>query len=96
MSQENVEIVRGLFPGPFDLARALDDPQEGEGLRVLVEQVMEPGSVDAGVGQLGEVVGDGEFLAGGHGDPPGCLVVGEDYQKSASFTTFRRPIRVFS
>ena len=84
---EVLDVVPGVGPG--------DDRTDGDGDDV--EEFVEAGAVDAGVGQVGEVVGDGEFLVGGHGDPPWCLGVEvEDYQKLGPFTTFRRPIRVSS
>ena len=84
---EVLDVVPGVGPG--------DDGADGDGDDV--EEFVESGAVDAGVGQLGEVVGDGEFWVGRHGGPPWCLgVEEEDYQKLVSSTTLRRPIRVSS
>ena len=69
---EVLDVIPGLGPG--------DDGADGDGDDV--EEFMEPGAVDAGVGQLGEMMSDGEFLAGRHGDPPWDLGIEEDYQKS--------------
>ena len=81
---EVLDVVPGVGPG--------DDGADGDGHDV--EQFVEPGAVDAGVGQFGEVVG-GRFPFGGHGGPPWCLgVEQEDYQKFEPRTTFRRPIKV--
>ena len=81
---EVLDVIPGVGPG--------DDGADGDGDDI--EQFVEPGAVDAGVGQPGEVVGDGEFLVGSHGDPPEFLGIEEDYQKLGPSTTFRRHIRV--
>ena len=58
-----------------------------------IEEFVESGAVDAGVGQVGEMVGDGEFLVGRHGAPPWCLGVEEEnYQNYGTTTSFRQPI----
>jgi hypothetical protein len=58
---EVLDVVPGLGPG--------DDGGDGDG--DAVEQFVEAGAVDAGVGQLGEVVGKGQVVVGGPGSPPG-------------------------
>ncbi len=40
MSQENVELVRRLYPGPVDVAVALSDPQIFEAMRIEIEPLM--------------------------------------------------------
>ena len=60
---EVLDVVPGVGPG--------DDGADGDGDDV--EQFVEAGAVDAGVGQVGEVVGEGQFLVSLHGHPPWCL-----------------------
>jgi hypothetical protein len=58
-----------------------------------IEEFVEPGAVDAGVGQVGEMVGDGEFLVGRHGAPPWYLGVEEEnYQNYGKDNSFRQLI----
>jgi hypothetical protein len=59
----------------------------------IIEEFVEPGAVDAWVGQVGEIMGDREFLVGRHGAPPWCLGVEEEnYQNYGATTSFRQPI----
>ena len=96
--EERLEPVALDLAEVFDVVPGVglgDDGADGDDEEFV--EFVESGAVDAGVGQLGEMMGDGEFLVGWHGAPPWRLgVEEEDYQKLGSSTTFRRPIREFS
>jgi ketosteroid isomerase-like protein len=42
MSQENVEVVRRLYPGTVDLVAQLADPGRFEGLRAVLDSLVHP------------------------------------------------------
>jgi hypothetical protein len=63
MSRETVEVVRRLYPGTFDLAAALADPEGVEAIRVVFEPLVHPGFETVTV--LGQIP-----LSGGRAEEP--------------------------
>jgi hypothetical protein len=80
---EVLDVVPGVSPG--------NDGADGAGHDI--EEFVVPGAVDAWVGQVGEMMGDGAFLVGRHGVPPWSLRVEEEnYQNYGATTSFRQLI----